>query len=110
MAIKIFLDTSDINEIRALKDKVHGFTTNPTLMRKAGVTNYEAFCKEVLAEVGDKPVSFEVFADDFENMKRQARIISTWGDNIFVKVFVKVPVTTTKGESCIPLINELLNE
>ena len=101
--MKIFLDSSDINEIRKWKDKVQGFTTNPTLMRKAGVTDYEAFCKEVLVEVGDKPVSFEVFADDFEEMERQAKIISSWGDN----VYVKIPVTNTRGEPSNELIRKL---
>lgn len=101
--IKIFLDSADINEIRALKDKVQGFTTNPALMRKAGVTDYEKFCKEVLTEVGNKSVSFEVFADNFNEMDRQARIISSWGDNIYVKI----PVTNTKGEDSWPLISKL---
>lgn len=101
--MKIFLDTSDINEIRALKDKVDGFTTNPTLMRKEGVVDYEKFCKEVLAEVGDKPVSFEVFADDFDEMERQARTISGWGEN----VYVKIPITNTRGESSIELVEGL---
>lgn len=102
--IKIFLDTSDINEIRALKDKVDGFTTNPTLMRKAGVVDYEKFCKEVLIEVGNKPVSFEVFADEFDEMERQARIISSWGESIYVKI----PIRNTKGNSLIKLIEKLL--
>ena len=101
--IKIFLDSSDINAIREYKDKVQGFTTNPTLMRKAGVTDYEKFCKEVLAEVGNKPVSFEVFADDFDEMERQAKLISSWGDN----VYVKIPITNTKGEYSTGLIKKL---
>ncbi|MEK7536883.1 MAG: transaldolase family protein [Patescibacteria group bacterium] len=101
--IKIFLDSSDLNAIREYKDKVQGFTTNPTLMRKAGVVDYEKFCKEVLAEVRDKPVSFEVFADDFDQMERQARLISGWGEN----VYVKVPITNTKGEYSVGLIKKL---
>lgn len=101
--IKIFLDTSDINEIRALKNKVDGFTTNPTLMRKAGVDNYEKFCKEVLSEIQSKPVSFEVFSDEFDEMEQQAKIISSWSENIYVKI----PITNTKGKSSIDLINKL---
>lgn len=101
----IYLDTSDLNEIRALKDKVQGFTTNPTLMRKAGVTDYEKFCKDVLEEVDGKPVSFEVFADEFSEMDRQARIISSWGENIYVKI----PVTNTKGQGSYETIRILLD-
>ena len=104
--MKIFLDSSDINEIRKWKDRVDGFTTNPTLMRKAGITDYEKFCKEVLAEAGDKPVSFEVFADEFGEMERQARIISSWGKNIYVKI----PVMDTKGEKSYKLIAKLAND
>ena len=74
--------------------RVAGFTTNPTLMRKAGVADYGAFAREVLAEIRDKPISFEVFADDFAEMERQAREIATWGDN----VYVKIPITNTQGE------------
>src|SRR3989337_1779372 len=84
--IKIFLDSSDINAIKEFEPKVDGFTTNPTLMRKAGVTDYEKFCKEVLTVVNGKPVSFEVFADEFDEMERQARIISSWGENVYVKI------------------------
>ena len=101
--MKIFLDSSDINAIEEFEPKVDGFTTNPTLMRKAGVTDYEKFCKEVLTVVNGKPVSFEVFADEFDEMERQARIISSWGEN----VYVKIPITNTKGESSISLINKL---
>jgi len=94
--IKIFADTSDIKEIKELNEHplIQGFTTNPTLMRKAGVTDYERFCKEVLAVTG-KPVSFEVFADEFDEMERQAWIISSWGEN----VYVKIPIMNTKGQS-----------
>ena len=101
--IKIFLDSSDMGKIKEFEPRVQGFTTNPTLMRKAGVTDYEKFCKEVLSIVNGKPVSFEVFADDFHEMERQAKIISSWGDN----VYVKVPITNTKGESSQALINRL---
>ena len=103
--IKIFADTGDIEEIKKLNQNplVAGFTTNPTIMYKAGITDYERFCREVL-DITDKPVSFEVFADDFDEMERQARIISSWGEN----VYVKIPITNTKGESSIELINKLL--
>lgn len=106
--IKIFADTSDINEIKELNNNplIAGFTTNPTLMRKAGVKNYENFCKEVLEIVKTKPISFEVFADDFIEMERQARIISSWGEN----VFVKIPIINTKKESSIDLIKKLTND
>lgn len=103
--MKIFLDTSVINDISDIENEIDGVTTNPTLMRKAGVQDYEKFCKEVLM-LTDKPVSFEVFADEFDEMERQARIISSWGKN----VYVKIPITNTKGKSSIVLINKLLSE
>jgi transaldolase len=81
-------------------------TTNPTLMRKAGIADYERFAKEVLQEVVDKPISFEVFSDDFPEMRRQALKISAWQDN----VYVKIPITNTRAESSIPLIRELSHE
>src|SRR3990167_3366535 len=101
--IKIFTDTGVIEEIKELNNNplVSGFTTNPTLMRKAGIIDYEGFCKEVLS-ITSKPVSFEVFADDFDEMERQARIISSWGDN----VYVKIPIMNTQGKSSIVLINK----
>src|SRR3990167_11048098 len=101
--IKIFLDSSNIEDIKKWISKVSGVTTNPTLMVKAGVKDYEKFAKEVLEIVGDKPVSFEVLADEFDEMERQARIISSWGENIYVKI----PITNTKGESSSYLINRL---
>ncbi|HEX7707373.1 MAG TPA: transaldolase, partial [Thermoanaerobaculia bacterium] len=82
---------------------VAGFTTNPTLMRKSGIANFEAFAREALESVGALPISFEVFADEFDEMERQARLIATWGD----AVFVKIPITNTRGESSIPLIARL---
>ena len=82
---------------------IQGFTTNPTLMRKAGVADYRAFAKEVLAAIRDKPISFEVFADDADGMRRQARELASWGDN----VYVKVPVTNTRGTPMTDLIREL---
>src|SRR5262249_29042457 len=82
---------------------VKGFTTNPTLMRKAGVTDYEAFARQVVADIPDRPISFEVFSDDFDEMEEQARRIASWGDNIYVKI----PVTNTRGESSAPLVGAL---
>lgn len=82
---------------------ISGFTTNPTLMWKAGVTDYERFAKEAIAAIPDRPISFEVFSDDFEEMERQALKIASWGGN----VFVKVPVTNTRGESARKLICRL---
>ena len=88
------------------KPYIKGFTTNPTLMRKAGVTDYEKFAREILQEIPDRPISFEVFADDFDEMARQARKISTWGKN----VRVKIPVTNTRRESSISLCQRLTQE
>jgi len=103
--IKIFCDGATLPALLEMykNPRISGFTTNPTLMRKAGITNYQAFAKEVLQHIPDRPISFEVFADDFENMKRQAMLIKGWGDN----VYVKVPITNTKRESSLPLIKEL---
>jgi transaldolase len=103
--IKIFADGASVpSMLESAKDpRIHGFTTNPTLMRKAGVADYRAFAREVLAAITDKPVSFEVFADDLSEMRRQALDISTWGNN----VYVKIPVTTTLGESSVELVREL---
>ena len=86
--------------------RIDGFTTNPTLMRKAGITDYMGFAKEILQTIDDKPVSFEVFADEFEEMERQAREIATWGSN----VYVKIPVTNTKKLSSASLIKKLSAE
>lgn len=104
--IKIFCDGADLESIKRLNDdpRIMGFTTNPSLISKAGITDYEAFAKEVL-KITNKPVSFEVFADDLEEMERQARKIASWGDN----VYVKIPIMTTKSESTIPIIDRLLN-
>lgn len=105
LKVKLFADGADLPGIRemAANPLVQGFTTNPTLMRKAGVTDYKAFALEALQIVGDKPISFEVFADDFDEMEKQALKIASWGDN----VFVKIPVTNTKGESSSALIERL---
>jgi transaldolase len=103
--IKIFADGASLPALLELagNSQIAGFTTNPTLMRKAGVKDYRAFAHEVLAHIKKKPISFEVFADDFAEMNRQAREIAAWGDN----VYVKIPITNTKGESAIGLVREL---
>ena len=106
--IKIFADGAEKASMLALAADplVKGFTTNPTLMRKAGVTDYTTFAKEILVEIKDKPISFEVFSDDFIEMERQARIINSWGAN----VYVKIPITNTKKFSSAPLIKKLAAE
>ncbi len=105
LRIKIFGDGAEIDAMKAayLKGIVKGFTTNPTLMRKAGVSDYEEFARAVLAEITDLPISFEVFSDEFAEMERQARLIAGWGSN----VNIKIPITNTRGESAIPLIKKL---
>lgn len=96
LRIKIFADGANLEDmVRTYRSgTVQGFTTNPTLMRKAGVTDYESFARKVLGEIPDLPISFEVFSDEMDEMVRQARKIAEWGHN----VFVKIPVTNTKGE------------
>ena len=103
--IKIFADGASLPSILAAakNPRIAGFTTNPTLMRKDGVSDYRAFAREVLGHVKTQPISFEVFADEFAEMRRQALEISTWGDN----VYVKIPITNTRRESAIPLVKEL---
>jgi transaldolase len=101
-SIKIFADGASLAAMTELA-RIAGFTTNPTLMRKAGVSDYRAFARDVLAAIKDKPISFEVFADDFPEMRRQALEIATWGQN----VYVKIPVTNTRREPAYPLIGEL---
>ena len=105
LKIKIFADGADLKSMKeaAANPLVKGFTTNPTLMRAAGVTDYKAFALDVLKAIPDRPVSFEVFADDFPTMEDQAREIASWGDN----VYVKIPVTNTKGDFSGPLIATL---
>jgi transaldolase len=102
LKVKLFADGADIAGIREMyaNPLIRGFTTNPTLMRKAGVTDYKAFALDVLAAVPDRPISFEVFADDFDAMERQAREIASWGPN----VNVKIPITNTRDEFAGPLI------
>lgn len=108
LKIKIFADGADINEMKQAYQEgiVKGFTTNPTLMRKAGVSDYEKFAKDVLREIKDLPISFEVFSDEFAEMERQARKIASWGPS----VNVKIPITNTRGESSIPLIKRLSSD
>lgn len=103
--VKIFADGADLNGIKAMyaNPDIRGFTTNPTLMRKAGIEDYKSFALSVLAEVPDRPVSFEVFADDFDAMEAQAMEIASWGPN----VNVKLPVTNTRREFAGPLIGRL---
>ena len=102
---KIFADGADLAGMveMARKPYIAGLTTNPTLMRKAGITDYRAFAKDVLKQIKDKPISFEVFSDDFKEMERQANEIASWGSN----VYVKIPVTNCQRESAGPLIRRL---
>jgi len=108
LPVKIFADGADLQGIAELyrKTYIQGLTTNPTLMRKVGLTNYETFARAVLKDVKSKPISFEVFSDDFPEMRRQALKIHDWQDN----VYVKIPITNTSGESSIPLIEQLTRE
>jgi transaldolase len=103
--VKIFADGANFETICTLSRDplIAGFTTNPTLMRKSGVDDYEGFARKVLEHVPDHPISFEVFSDDFDEMRLQAEAIASWGPN----VFVKIPVTNTKGESSTSLIRDL---
>lgn len=105
LRVKIFADGADLGDMLSLYAQPHirGFTTNPTLMRKAGITDYRAFATAVLKAIPDRPISFEVFSDEFPEMERQAKEIATWGDN----VYVKVPITNTRGDSACDLIGRL---
>lgn len=106
--VRLFQDGADLGSMRRAyaEGLVQGFTTNPTLMRKAGITDYEAFAREILHAIPDRPISFEVFSDDFSEMARQARKIADWGEN----VYVKIPVTNTQGESSAKLVHDLARE
>jgi len=108
LKVKIFADGADKAGMLEMYEKpfVKGLTTNPTLMKKAGVTDYRAFCKDILRSINDKPLSFEVFSDDFAEMERQALEIASWGDN----VYVKIPITNTKQETCYVLIEKLAKQ
>lgn len=105
LGVKIFADGADREGMLEMyaRPYIKGFTTNPTLMRKAGVTQYEAFARDIVAAIPDRPISFEVFADDFPEMERQARRITTWGKH----VSVKIPITNTHRESALPLVRNL---
>lgn len=102
---KLFADGADkAGMLEMYKNPmIKGFTTNPTLMRKAGITDYKAFALDILSVIKDRPISFEVFSDDFNEMHHQAHEIASWGEN----VYVKIPVTNTKGQSACPLIHHL---
>jgi len=105
LAIKVFADGADLATMKALRANpvIKGFTTNPSLMRKAGVSDYAGFAKAALEAIPDMPISFEVFADDFEGMETEAKIIATWGSN----VYVKIPVIDAQGQSAAPLLARL---
>ena len=108
LKVKIFADGADRKGMIELNANpiIQGMTTNPTLMRKAGISDFEAFARDILEHITVKPVSFEVFSDDFAEMKRQAMKINSWAKN----VYVKIPITNTRDESSLPLIRELANE
>ncbi len=105
LKVKIFADGADRGGILELyrNPLIKGFTTNPTLMRIAGITDYEAFSRDLLEMIPDRPISLEVFSDDFAEMETQARRIASWGHN----VYVKIPVTNTQGESALRLVRAL---
>lgn len=108
LSVKIFADGADLPGMLELyrKPYIKGFTTNPTLMRQAGIADYRAFARDVLAAIPDRPISFEVFSDEFSEMERQAREIASWGSN----VYVKIPVTNTTGQSAGALVKRLSHE
>ena len=108
MNTKIFCDIAEINQIKKFNKKkiVKGFTTNPSLMRKAGAKDYKSYAKKILKVCPNKPVSLEVFADDYINMKKQALKINTWGKNIYVKI----PIVNSKGIFMGKVIKELNNQ
>ena len=108
LRVTVYADGADIEGMKEeyRKGFVKGFTTNPTLMKKAGVKDYLSFAKEALEEIPDLPLSLEVFADDFDTMEKEARVISALSEN----VFVKIPINNSKGESSIPLIRKLSEE
>lgn len=105
LKVQIFADGADKTGMLEMyaKPYIQGLTTNPTLMKKAGITDYRAFCKDILTHIKDKPLSFEVFSDEFAEMERQAMEIASWGNN----VYVKIPVTNTKQGTCYDLVRKL---
>jgi transaldolase len=106
--IKIFADGADREGMLEMYTKpfIKGLTTNPTLMNKAGIRDYKSFALDILSEIKNKPISFEVFSDDFTDMERQAQEIASWGEN----VYVKIPVTNTKKEGCYALVEKLASQ
>jgi transaldolase len=108
LKVKIFADGADKAGMleMAAKPFIKGLTTNPTLMKKVGITDYKAFALDILKDIPEKPISFEVFSDDFSEMEKQANEIASWGDN----VYVKIPITNTKGETAYDLIEVLANK
>ena len=108
LSVRIFADGADREAILKLNANpvIQGMTTNPTLMRKAGIKDYEAFARDILKEVRSKPISFEVFSDELPEMRRQALKIAEWGSN----VYIKIPITNTRGESSLPVIRDLARE
>ena len=108
LKVKLYADGAEKEGMLALyREKVvKGFTTNPSLMNKAGIKDYRAFAKDIASHITDMSISFEVFSDDIAEMERQASEIKTWGKN----VYVKIPITNTKSESCLPLVKKLTNE
>ena len=105
LAVKIFADGADKRVMLDMYSKpyIKGLTTNPTLMRQAGISDYEVFARDILNEIKDKPLSLEVLSDDFAEMERQAMKIAGWGDN----VYVKIPITNTRRESSCSLVRRL---
>jgi transaldolase len=108
LRVKLFADGADRDGILEMYRNpcIQGFTTNPTLMRKAGIVDYEGFARKILEAIPDRPISFEVFSDEFDEMRRQALLIASWGSN----VYVKLPVTNTRRESAVPLIRDLARQ
>src|SRR5471030_226617 len=108
LQVKIFADGADKKGMLDLyaNPLIQGLTTNPTLMRKAGLTDFEVFARDILTGITSKPLSLEVFSDEFSEMKRHAEKINAWGKN----VYVKIPITNTRNESALPLIKELAGE
>jgi transaldolase len=105
LKVKIFADGADKEGMLEMyrQPYIMGFTTNPTLMHKAGVSDYRAFAMDIVRAIPDRPISFEVFSDDFDEMEQQARKIAGWGEN----VYVKIPVTNTRGETSVDLVRRL---
>ena len=105
LKVKLFADGADKASMLEMyaNPRIQGLTTNPTLMKKAGITDYREFCKDILTHIKDKSLSFEVFSDEFEDMERHALEIASWGDN----VYVKIPISNTRGDSSVPLVKRL---